>query len=418
MNLMTSLREIQHRVHCCIRIIGILLALNGIGFIHAGAQDARTIPIRVIPGALRFDVSRFEVYAGEDLEVQFENNGLMQHNWLLTRPGSADTVVDEAMALGSDGFARQFIPESPQVLRSIPLVEPGHSMALKFSAPSGTGEYPYVCTFPGHGILMRGMMVVKPVGDDLADPVRQKVDSIATRNNLAHVTYTNKPEGSPLKPFVIRTFMPDPDLGDEVFRHHGKGLVAQRYSPDTGGDVPGTVPPIPGIPAAVGVSFGHTFSLCFDTTECRLLYTWHQGFLDMEAYWGSGPGGGRKSFDYVPRLIGSILYMASGEHPVKVNNQSLKPRFKSITYRDHVPVFTYQCGQCLIAESYNILNESQYVLKYQIDTSRDESLNLKLPDSLAAEVHSIDGAQVDQSTAEIQVPPASSIQVQFVINLK
>lgn len=418
MNLMTSLPEIQHRVRHCSGIFGIVLAFNAFGFIHTGAQEARTIQIGVIPGALRYDISRFEVYAGENLEVVFGNNGLMQHNWLLARPGAVDTVVHEAMALGSDGFARQFIPESPQVLRSIPLVEPGQSIALKFSAPSEMGEYPYVCTFPGHGIIMRGVMVVKPVGGGLAAPVRQKADQTEIRNNLAHVTYTNKPEGSPSRPFVIRTFMPDPGLGDEVFPHHGKGQVAQRYSPDTGGDVPGTVPPIPGIPAAVGVNFGHTFSLCFDTTECRLLYTWHQGFLDMEAYWGRGPGGGRKSFDYVPRLIGNILFSASGRHPIQINNQWPKPRFKRISYRDNIPVFTYQCGQSSISESYSILNESQFVLDYQFDTSADESLTLSLPRDLADQVYSLNGEVVDRFAATLQVPPASSVQARFVIHIK
>ena len=28
--------------------------------------------------------------------------------------------------------------------------------------PATPGDYPYVCTFPGHGVMMRGVMHVKP----------------------------------------------------------------------------------------------------------------------------------------------------------------------------------------------------------------------------------------------------------------
>ena len=46
-------------------------------------------------------------------------------------------------------------------------------------------------------------------------------------------------------------------------------------------DRPGIVDPTIGIPAALGVNFGDQLSYCWDTTECRLLYAWNGGFLDM-----------------------------------------------------------------------------------------------------------------------------------------
>ena len=32
---------------------------------------------------------------------------------------------------------------------------------LRFNAPKKPGEYPYMCTFPGHWTIMKGILTVK-----------------------------------------------------------------------------------------------------------------------------------------------------------------------------------------------------------------------------------------------------------------
>ena len=54
--------------------------------------------------------------------------------------------------------------------------------------------------------------------------------------------------------------------------------------------------PIDGIPAAIAVNLGN-YPYVWDTTECRLLYAWTDGFLDMVNYWGDRASGRRKGFD-------------------------------------------------------------------------------------------------------------------------
>jgi azurin len=49
----------------------------------------------------------------------------------------------------------------PDVLHATPLVQPGKEAELVFTAPAVPGEYPLVCTFPGHWRVMRGMLVVE-----------------------------------------------------------------------------------------------------------------------------------------------------------------------------------------------------------------------------------------------------------------
>lgn len=161
-----------------------------------------------------------------------------------------------------------------------------------------------------------------------------------------YITYSNQPLGTPEKPLVLRTFFPDPGLGREVLAHHGLGHRARKYRPGKG-DVPGFDDPIAGIPAAIGVNFGPTLSYCWDTTECRLLFAWQGGFLDMQNYWGSPKSGGRKSFGYVPELAGPLVYLTRGSHPLAIIDQftdQLKPRYKSMRLVRNIPEFEYEIG--------------------------------------------------------------------------
>ena len=47
------------------------------------------------------------------------------------------------------------------MIASTRLLGPGESEVVIFKAPNETGEYEYVCTFPGHFAMMRGKMIVR-----------------------------------------------------------------------------------------------------------------------------------------------------------------------------------------------------------------------------------------------------------------
>ena len=42
-----------------------------------------------------------------------------------------------------------------------PLVEPNGRAEPDFTAPAIPGSYPYLCTFPDHWRIMRGVMIVE-----------------------------------------------------------------------------------------------------------------------------------------------------------------------------------------------------------------------------------------------------------------
>jgi hypothetical protein len=47
-----------------------------------------------------------------------------------------------------------------RVLAATRLTEPGQKQTLKLTAPKKEGEYEYVCTFPGHWMIMNGKLIV------------------------------------------------------------------------------------------------------------------------------------------------------------------------------------------------------------------------------------------------------------------
>ncbi len=129
------------------------------------ALTVRIVTITAVAAQMRFDLSQFTVVAGEDVEIVLVNADEMPHNLLVTAEGAMETVAleAEAMAATPDGFAKQFVPDSPLVLAATKLIAPDETARLRITAPAKPGSYPFVCTFPGHWRTMNGTMnVVRP----------------------------------------------------------------------------------------------------------------------------------------------------------------------------------------------------------------------------------------------------------------
>ncbi|OYX96413.1 MAG: hypothetical protein B7Y76_08870, partial [Sphingobacteriia bacterium 35-40-5] len=114
---------------------------------------------------LRFKVkgqllSNFTVKAAQPVEITVENLGLMPHNLLITKPGTVDVVAQKAIELGDKGAEKNYVPEGDMVLFATKLLNGGGKETIKFTAPAAAGDYPFVCTFPGHSFTMRGIMKV------------------------------------------------------------------------------------------------------------------------------------------------------------------------------------------------------------------------------------------------------------------
>ena len=118
------------------------------------------IQIGTKPG-LKFDIESFSVPEGSKVKLIFNNNDDMLHNWVLTKPGKWEEVGQKAMNMGLKGSELAYIPETDDVLFNTCMLQPESSQAIYFIAPKA-GEYPYICSFPGHYYGMRGVMRVLP----------------------------------------------------------------------------------------------------------------------------------------------------------------------------------------------------------------------------------------------------------------
>ncbi len=121
-----------------------------------------TVMVRTVPHQMLYDKKEFTVAAGQPVAVVFQNNDLMPHNFVIGAPGSLEAIgtAAEAMALQPGAQEKSFVPELPAVLQVIRLLLPGETATLRFVAPSAPGDYPFVCTFPGHWRVMNGVVHV------------------------------------------------------------------------------------------------------------------------------------------------------------------------------------------------------------------------------------------------------------------
>ena len=126
------------------------------------ATAATIINLKVVPDMMKFDQESFTVKAGQEVEINLENQDGMQHNMLIVQSGALEIVGAAADAMLRDPKAAQknYVPDIPEVLHATKLLNPEEIVTLRFTAPSEPGEYPFVCTFPGHWRMMNGIMKV------------------------------------------------------------------------------------------------------------------------------------------------------------------------------------------------------------------------------------------------------------------
>ncbi|KAA5539065.1 hypothetical protein FYK55_25340 [Roseiconus nitratireducens] len=135
-------------------------------------QDLNVIKISCIPEKMLFSVDRIDARPGQSVKIVFTNPDATDHNLVLLRPGALAEVGMAANEMAKDprNAKSDFIPreKSNLILHASPMIGPTRSSlihVLRFKAPTEPGVYPYVCTFPGHWVVMNGVMVVAKNAD-------------------------------------------------------------------------------------------------------------------------------------------------------------------------------------------------------------------------------------------------------------
>lgn len=127
----------------------------------APAAEATTLTVEV-SDAMQFSTTALTAKTGTPVKLVLKSsatNAAMKHNLIVVQPGTDAEVNTAALAAGEAGG---FIPQgNPNIVANTPTAAPGQTVEVTFTAPA-PGEYPYICTTPGHYPVMKGILTVTP----------------------------------------------------------------------------------------------------------------------------------------------------------------------------------------------------------------------------------------------------------------
>jgi azurin len=258
---------------------------------------------------LQYDVVRFKVRPGSKVKITLNNVSDMGHNFLITKPGQRVNVVNAAQQLAEKGPQMDYIPRIDAVLWSIPVVSPGQTKSITFTAPTQAGIYPYVCTYPGHGFIMYGAMYVT-LDETLAD----------IRNDV-NIPESRRQDEAPGEKENVQV-----EKSASVSPHPYNLIPPYLYHVFIEG----------ASPAAIAVHLPNDLSYCWDAGTCRLDFAWHGGFLDMSDLW-------KGHFDASAKILGDIFFRDNTDYPIRLGENAIVPAIKYKGYRliDRYPEFHY-----------------------------------------------------------------------------
>jgi azurin len=144
------------KTHLFFTTASALLALS----FFTGCDNTTELTIQPVGDTMAYNLTQMEAKAGSKVTLTLKNvatSPAMQHDWILVQPGKDAEVSTAAYAAGA---AKDYIPESPSIIAHTKLTKPGESDTITFTAPSTPGDYPYLCTFPGHYPMMKGVLKV------------------------------------------------------------------------------------------------------------------------------------------------------------------------------------------------------------------------------------------------------------------
>jgi azurin len=127
-------------------------------------SDVKVVEIQ-IGDNMRYSPSVIDAQPGQRLRVILKAVGKLQalaHNFVLLKKGTdPKSFADRTAAVaGETGLIPPVTAD--EVIVATSLVKSGTSGEVSFEAPTQSGEYPFVCTFPGHFNLgMKGRLIVK-----------------------------------------------------------------------------------------------------------------------------------------------------------------------------------------------------------------------------------------------------------------
>ena len=110
---------------------------------------------------MKFDQNELRVFEGQEITLTLNHTGkmskeIMGHNFvLLKKKTDLDDFAQRAMLAREN----EYIPLGDETIAYTKMIGGGESDTITFTAPK-KGSYTYICTFPGHYGLMKGVLIV------------------------------------------------------------------------------------------------------------------------------------------------------------------------------------------------------------------------------------------------------------------
>ncbi|MEW4486570.1 PVC-type heme-binding CxxCH protein [Thalassoglobus sp. JC818] len=130
-------------------------------------DDLLTVRISCLPERMRYSVTEITALVGQPVKIVFSNPDATDHNLVIVKPGALEEVGMAANEMAKDpkNANSDFLPSDKKdlILHASPMIGPTRKTqvdVLRFNAPATPGIYPFVCTFPGHWVIMKGDLIV------------------------------------------------------------------------------------------------------------------------------------------------------------------------------------------------------------------------------------------------------------------
>ncbi|MEM7478631.1 MAG: PVC-type heme-binding CxxCH protein, partial [Planctomycetota bacterium] len=155
-------------------------------------KNLKTVRIGCIPERMKFTVEEIRVKPGQPTKIVFSNGDATDHNLLIVQPGALENVGMAANEMARDpkNANSNFIPPGKKnlIIQAAPMIGPTRKTqvhVMRFKAPEESGVYPYVCTFPGHWVIMSGNLIVARNDEQAAQLVESTRPSVVREWKLS-----------------------------------------------------------------------------------------------------------------------------------------------------------------------------------------------------------------------------------------
>ncbi|MEL7145010.1 MAG: azurin [Bacteroidota bacterium] len=111
---------------------------------------------------MRYDKEVLTVKSGSRVKLTLNHAGkiskeAMGHNVVILQKGvDLEAYASAAMKASGSGY----IPEGDEAIAYTRMIGGGQSTTIRFDAPA-PGTYEFVCTYPGHSLIMKGKFIVE-----------------------------------------------------------------------------------------------------------------------------------------------------------------------------------------------------------------------------------------------------------------